>query len=47
MIGILHLIYGGFNTLIMLRACPKIRERSLNALDFVLEKQSHGTQDHS
>jgi hypothetical protein len=31
---------------VTLRACPKIRERSLNALDFVLEKQSHGTQDH-
>jgi hypothetical protein len=30
----------------LLRACPKIRGRSLNALDFVLEKQSHGTQDH-
>ena len=29
-----------------LRVCPKIRERSLSALDFVLEKQSHGTQDH-
>jgi hypothetical protein len=28
------------------RGCPKIRGRSLNALDFVLEKQSHGTQDH-
>jgi hypothetical protein len=32
----------------VLRVCPKIRERSLNALDFVLEKQSHdSTQDHS
>ncbi len=29
------------------RACPKIRERSFNALDFVLEKQSHDTQDQS
>jgi hypothetical protein len=28
------------------RACPKTRGWSLNALDFVLEKQSHGTQDH-
>jgi hypothetical protein len=32
----------------LLRVCPKIRERSLSALDFVLEKQSHdSTQDHS
>src|SRR5215207_69804 len=30
----------------VLKACPKIRGRSLSALDFVLEKQSHGTQDH-
>ncbi len=30
-----------------LRTYPKIRERLLNALDFVLEKQSHDTQDNA
>src|SRR5215210_6635972 len=30
----------------LLRSYPKIIGRSLNALDFVLEKQSHCTQDH-